>query len=169
MDASPAPPAPRTAVLREPRAGDMGWVVQAHGEVYAKEYRYNAEFEALVAEIAARLLRRFDPEREAGWIAERQGQRVGSVFLVRKSARVAQLRLLVLTPEARGLGLGGRLTDAALDFARAKGYRKVVLWTHRQLKAARAIYQARGFRLVHSEPHHAYGRKLVSETWELTL
>ncbi|WP_374663192.1 GNAT family N-acetyltransferase [Ramlibacter sp.] len=167
-EASDAQTAP-DVTLRPLQPGDMGWVVQAHGEVYAKEYRYNAEFEALVAEIAARLLRRFDPAREAGWIAERQGQRVGSVFLVRKSARVAQLRLLVLTPDARGLGLGSRLTDAALDFARAKGYRKVVLWTHRQLKAARAIYQTRGFRLVHSEPHHAYGRKLVSETWELTL
>lgn len=167
-EATTSPVSPEVT-LHPLRPGDMGWVVQAHGEVYAKEYGYNAEFEALVAEIAARLLRRFDPGREAGWIADRGGQRVGSVFLVRKSARVAQLRLLVLTPEARGLGLGGRLTDAALDFARAKGYRKVVLWTHRQLKAARAIYQARGFRLVHSEPHHAYGRKLVSETWELTL
>ncbi len=161
--------APPEVILRPPRPGDLGWVVQVHGEVYAHEYGYNAEFEALVAEIAARLLRRFDPAWEAGWIAERQGVRVGSVFLVRKSARVAQLRLLVLTPEARGLGLGSRLTDAALDFARAKGYRKVVLWTHRQLTAARAIYQARGFRRVHSEPHQAYGRKLVSETWELLL
>jgi GNAT superfamily N-acetyltransferase len=156
-------------VLRAPRPGDMGWVVQQHGELYAREYGYTQAFEALVARIASDLLRRFDPQREAGWIAEVDGRRVGSVFLVRKSATVAQLRLLILRPEARGLGLGGRLVDACLAFARDKGYRKVVLWTNGQLDAARAIYRSRGFALVGSEPLHDYGQDLVSETWELRL
>lgn len=159
----------RTAVLRDVRAGDMGWVVQQHGEIYAREYGWNSEFEALVAEIVAGMLRRHDPQWERGWIAELDGERVGSVFVVRKSETEAQLRLLILSPAARGLGLGARLTDECLAFARAKGYRKMVLWTNSCLTAARAIYAQRGFELVHSEAHHSYGHDLVGETWELAL
>ena len=159
----------RTVVLRDPRPGDMGWVVMQHGEIYCREYRYTDEFEALVADIAARYIRNFDPAWEKGWIAEIDGERVGSVFVVRKSATVAQLRLLILTPDARGHGLGGRLTDECIAFARGKGYRKMTLWTNGHLDAARAIYKSRGFKLVKSEPLHAYGQELVGETWELRL
>ncbi|MGZ5182398.1 MAG: bifunctional helix-turn-helix transcriptional regulator/GNAT family N-acetyltransferase [Ramlibacter sp.] len=166
-DGAPAPA--RTIVLRDPRPGDLGWVVQQHGEIYAREYGYSTEFEALVAEVAAGYLRKFDPAWEKGWIAELDGERVGSVFVVRKSATVAQLRLLILAPQARGLGLGGRLVDECIAFARAKGYRKMVLWTNGQLAAARAIYAGRGFKLVDSEPLDAYGQRLVGETWELPL
>jgi GNAT superfamily N-acetyltransferase len=156
-------------VLRGLQPGDMGWVVQQHGEIYAREYGWNSEFEALVAEISAKVLRRFDPEWDKAWIAERSGERVGSVFVVRKSKTVAQLRMLILTPAARGLGLGARLTDECLAFARGKGYRKMVLWTNGNLTAARDIYARRGFTLVKSEPYHGYGHDLVSETWELKL
>ncbi|MCW5652207.1 bifunctional helix-turn-helix transcriptional regulator/GNAT family N-acetyltransferase [Hydrogenophaga sp.] len=159
----------RTAVLRDPRPGDMGWVVQQHGEIYAREYGWNSEFEALVAEIVAGMIRAHDPAWERGWIAELDGERVGSVFVVRKSETEAQLRLLILSPAARGLGLGARLTDECLAFARAKGYRKMVLWTNANLLAARAIYARRGFQLVHSEAYHGYGHDLVGENWELTL
>ena len=147
----------------------MGWVIQQHGGLYWREYGWNAEFEALVAGIVADMMKHHDPEWERGWIVERDGERVGSVFLVRKSEEVAQLRLLILTPAARGLGLGGRLTDECIRFARDKGYRKMVLWTNRNLDAARAIYAKRGFTLVASEPHHSYGQDLVGEHWELEL
>ncbi|MDR7092426.1 bifunctional helix-turn-helix transcriptional regulator/GNAT family N-acetyltransferase [Hydrogenophaga laconesensis] len=159
----------RTAVLRDVRAGDMGWVVEQHGEIYGLEYGWNSEFEALVAEIVAGMIRRHDPAWERGWIAELDGERVGSVFVVRKSDTEAQLRLLILTPAARGLGLGARLTEECIAFARAKGYRKMVLWTNSNLDVARAIYARRGFELVHSEPYHGYGQDLVGETWELAL
>lgn len=165
----PTVAAHRTAVLRDVRAGDMGWVVQQHGEIYAREYGWNSEFEALVADIVAGMIRRHDPAWERGWIAELDGERVGSVFVVRKSETEAQLRLLILTPAARGLGLGARLTEECLAFARAKGYRKMVLWTNSNLAAARAIYSKRGFELVQSEPYHGYGQDLVGETWELAL
>ena len=163
-------PAPREIVLRDPVPGDMGWVVQQHGEIYWREYGFTSAFEALVAEIAAGFIRNFDPEWDKGWIAEVGGERMGSVFVVRKSATVAQLRMLILRPEARGLGLGGRLTDECVAIARAKGYRKLVLWTNGHLDAARAIYRARGFQLVKSEPLDTdYRQGLVSETWELKL
>jgi DNA-binding MarR family transcriptional regulator/GNAT superfamily N-acetyltransferase len=165
----PATTPARTVTLRDPRPGEMGWVVQQHGEIYAREYGFGSEFEALVAEIAAQYLRKFDPAWERGWIAEVDGERAGSVFVVRKSRTVAQLRLLILRPEARGLGLGGRLTDECIAFARAKGYRKLVLWTNGHLDAARAIYLARGFRLTQSEPFQAHGQHLISEIWELKL
>ena len=165
----PAPEAQPRIVLRDPRPGDLGWVVQVHGEVYAREYGFDAEFEALVAEIAAKFLRRFDPACEKGWIAEVDGERAGCVFLVRKSKTVAQLRLLILMPEARGMGLGGQLTDACIAFAREKGYRKLMLWTQRHLTAARRIYQSRGFERVRSDPYAAFGQKMVSEVWELKL
>lgn len=157
------------AILRDPVPGDLGWVVQQHGELYAREYGLNAEFEALVAGICARYQRKFQPEWERCWIAELDGERVGSVFVMRKSATTAQLRLLILTPRARGLGLGAKLTDACLDFARRKGYRKMVLWTNSCLAAARSIYAARGFRLVKSEPYVGFGQQMVGETWELRL
>jgi GNAT superfamily N-acetyltransferase len=166
---APGEPRARTVQLRDPRPGDLGWVVMQHGEVYAREYGYTSAFEALVAEVAANLLNRFDAAWEKGWIAELDGERVGSVFVARKSATIAQLRLLILAPHARGLGLGGRLVDECIAFARGKGYRKLVLWTNGQLDAARAIYQSRGFTLVDSEPLEAYGQKLVSETWSLDL
>lgn len=166
-----APRRERDIVLRDPQPGDMGWVVQQHGEIYAREYQFAPGFEALVAEIAAKFIRSFDPEHERGWIAELDGERVGSVFLVRKSATAAQLRLLLLRPEARGLGLGGRLVDECIAFARAAGYRKIALWTNGHLDAARAIYESRGFELTQSEPLQAdyHAGPLVSETWELRL
>ncbi len=166
---APARPRTRTAVLRDPAPGDIGWVVQQHGEIYAREYGWNSEFEALVAEIAGRFLRKFQPEWERCWIAELDGERVGAVFVVRKSATTAQLRMLILAPQARGLGLGGRLTDECIAFARGKGYRKMVLWTNSCLTAARAIYAARGFELLKSEPYEGFGQQLVGETWELKL
>ncbi len=147
----------------------MGWVVQQHGWIYAREYGWNAEFEALVADIVARYLRQQQPEWERCWIAELEGQKVGSVFVVRKSKTIAQLRMLILTPEARGLGLGARLTDECIAFARSKGYRKMMLWTNSCLDAARQIYARRGFRVVKSEPYHGFGQDLVGETWELKL
>ncbi|QHE86729.1 bifunctional helix-turn-helix transcriptional regulator/GNAT family N-acetyltransferase [Hydrogenophaga sp. BPS33] len=164
-----APAHARTAVLRDVRPGDMGWVVQQHGELYAREHGWNSEFEGFVAEIVAGMIRQHDPAWERGWIAELDGERVGSVFVVRKSETEAQLRLLILTPAARGLGLGARLTDACLDFVRAKGYRKVALWTTSGLEASRAIYSKRGFVKVHSEPYHGYGKDLEGQTWELQL
>ena len=156
-------------VLRPPRPGDMGWVIQQHGELYWREFGWDRRFEALVAEIVAGMMRDHDPAWEQGWIAERGGERVGSVFVVRKSETQAQLRLLLLTPQARGLGLGARLTDACIAFAREKGYRQLVLWTHANLVAAREIYARRGFRCVASEPYQAFGQDLVSEHWELDL
>ncbi len=165
-----APPAkPRAAILRDPAPGDIGWVVQQHGEIYAREYGWNSTFEALVANIAGEFLLKFQPEWERCWIAELNGERVGSIFVVRKSATVAQLRLLILTPGARGLGLGGKLVDECIAFARLKGYRKMVLWTNSCLTAARGIYDSRGFQLTASEPHDGYGTPLVGETWELKL
>ncbi len=155
--------------LRMPGPGDMGWVVEQHGAIYAGEYGLDSRFEALVARVAADILSRFQPEWERGWIAQRGDQRLGSAFVVRKSATVAQLRLLILVPQARGLGLGARLTDACIAFAREKGYRKMVLWTHSCLGAAREIYRRRGFMLRKSAPYHDFGQDLVGETWELRL
>ena len=160
---------PRTVVLRDPLPGDIGWVVQQHGEIYAREYGWNSEFEALVADIAAKFMRNFQPEWEKCWIAELDGERVGAVFLVRKSAGTAQLRMLLLAPRARGMGLGGRLTDECIAFARARGYKKMVLWTNSCLAAARGIYAARGFKLEKSEPYEGFGQQLVGETWSLKL
>lgn len=147
----------------------MGRVVQLHGELYSHEFGYDATFEALVAEIAAGFVRNFAPKFERCWIAELDGEVVGSVFLVRKSPKVSKLRLLIIHPRARGLGLGKRLTRACIRFARSVGYRKVVLWTQSHLDAARAIYRAEGFRLVSSEKHRSFGKRLVAETWELAL
>src|SRR5574337_1927879 len=169
LGSAPAAAPSRTVLLREPGPGDMGWVVQQHGEIYAREYGWNSEFEALVADIAAKFIKHFRPDCERGWIAELDGERVGAVFVMRRSTTVAQLRLLILAPAARGIGLGARLTDECLAFARAKGYRKMMLWTNSNLLAARAIYARRGFRLTKSEPYRGYGHDLVGETWELKL
>lgn len=159
----------QSVVLREPKPGDMGWVVQQHGEIYAREYGLNAQFEALVADIVARFVRHYQSDWEHCWIAELDSERVGAAFVVRKSRTVAQLRLLILTPQARGLGLGARLSDECISFARSKGYKKMVLWTHSCLVAARHIYARRGFEKIKSEPYHGFGQRLVGETWELRL
>jgi len=157
------------AVLRAPRPGDFGWVVQAHGELYAREYGWGERFEALVAEIVAQFVTGFDPRRSRCWIAELDGERVGSVFVVPASKRVAQLRLLLVDPRARGRGLGKRLVRECIAFAGAQGYRKLVLWTQSNLAAARAIYRDCGFVLAKREPHAAFGVKLTGEYWEKTL
>jgi DNA-binding MarR family transcriptional regulator/N-acetylglutamate synthase-like GNAT family acetyltransferase len=163
-------PEPKVPYLLRPhRAGDMGWIIHRHGVLYAEEYGWDETFEALVAEIAAKFIRRFNPKRERCWIAEREGEVVGSVFLVEKSKTVGQLRLMYVEPTARGLGIGSRLTDECVRFARQVAYRKVVLWTNSVLLAARHIYEKAGFRLVHSEPHHSFGHDLIGETWELEL
>jgi GNAT superfamily N-acetyltransferase len=155
--------------LRRHRPGDMGWVVQRHGELYWREFGYDARFEALVAGIVARFIERLDARRERCWIAERGRDRLGAVFLVQKAPGVAQLRLLIVEPGARGLGLGKRLVRACVRFARTKGYRKLVLWTQSELSAARGIYEAQGFRLVRREAHESFGKPLEGEYWELPL
>jgi DNA-binding MarR family transcriptional regulator/N-acetylglutamate synthase-like GNAT family acetyltransferase len=160
---------PAAYALRSLRPGDIGWVTHRHGVLYAEEYGYDEHFEALVADIAAHFVQAFDVERERCWIAERSGEILGCVFLVSKSATVAKLRLLLVEPDARGLGLGARLVDECIAFARQAGYRKIVLWTQSELLAARRIYEQRGFRRIAEEPHHSFGRDLVAETWELRL
>jgi DNA-binding MarR family transcriptional regulator/N-acetylglutamate synthase-like GNAT family acetyltransferase len=156
-------------VLRRPRAGDLGWVVERHGAVYAEEHGWGVKFEALAARIASRFVQHGDRARERCWIAERDGERIGCVFLMRKSDTVAQLRLLLVEPAARGLGLGRRLVEECTRFARRAGYRKIVLWTNRILAPARHIYRTAGYRLVKTERHAELGTDPVFEIWELKL
>jgi DNA-binding MarR family transcriptional regulator/N-acetylglutamate synthase-like GNAT family acetyltransferase len=168
LGGTPAPSAPY--ILRPPQPGDMGWVVYRHGVLYAQEYGYDEHFEALVAEIAAKFVQHFDPKRERCWIAEKEGEIVGSVFLVKQSKTVAKLRLLLVEPSVRGLGIGKRLVAECLRFARQAGYKKVVLWTQSELPAARHVYQEAGFRLIQQKKHRSWGRDdLISEIWEIKL
>jgi DNA-binding MarR family transcriptional regulator/GNAT superfamily N-acetyltransferase len=167
LGASPAARPP--AVLREPRPGDIGWIVQSHGALYASEYGFDSSFEGLVAEIVAKFLNSFDASRERCWIADINGTQVGSVFLVRHTDDVAKLRLLLVDPAGRGQRLGQRLVAECILFAKACGYRKITLWTQSILIAARKIYQDAGFVLVASEPHRSFGQSLIGETWEMEL
>jgi DNA-binding MarR family transcriptional regulator/GNAT superfamily N-acetyltransferase len=156
-------------ILRPPRPGDMGWIVSRHGALYGKEYGWDERLEALCAEIVATFVRNFDPKRERCWIAERNGENVGSVLLVKDSDEVARLRLLLVEPQARGLGIGARLVEECVRFAQEAGYRKITLWTHSVLTAARHIYQQAGFVLVDSWTHDDFGKTLVGENWDLEL
>jgi DNA-binding MarR family transcriptional regulator/GNAT superfamily N-acetyltransferase len=161
----------RAYVLRAPRAGDLGWVVQSHGELYAREYGWDQRFEGLVARIVAEYMDGFDPARERCWIAERAGENVGSVFVTRDATRpgVAKLRLLLVHPSARGLGIGRRLVDECTRFAREAGYHTISLWTNSVLTVARQLYADAGYQKVREEVHDSFGLPLTAETWELAL
>jgi len=161
--------APPSFLLREHRVGDMGWVVARHGELYWQAHRWDMSFEALVAEIVAQFIRNYDPTRERCWIAELDGEPVGCVFLVKGSEEIAKLRLILVEPKARGFGLGRRLVEECVRFARQCGYKTVTLWTQSVLTSARRIYQQAGFRLVSTAPHTSFGHDLMGETWELSL
>ncbi|MEU9144930.1 GNAT family N-acetyltransferase [Streptomyces sp. NPDC048349] len=161
---------PDVVVRRADRPGDLGWVVMAHGEVYDEQFGWNAAFEALVAKIVADYGTAHDPAREAAWIADVDGERAGCVFLVAgDEPGVAKLRILLVTPKARGLGLGSRLVEECLAFARAASYRQVTLWTNDVLVSARKIYQGFGFTLADQAPHHSFGHDLVGQNWTLDL
>ena len=166
---SPKDPARPPYVLRTHQPGDIGWVISRHGALYAEEYGWDDTFEALVAEIAGNFIRNFDPKRERCWIAEVDGENVGSVFLVKQSEEEAKLRLLLIESHARGLGLGVRLVDECIRFARQKGYRRLTLWTNDVLVTARKIYERAGFKLKEEERHHSFGHDLVGQYWELPL
>jgi DNA-binding MarR family transcriptional regulator/GNAT superfamily N-acetyltransferase len=159
----------RDYIVREPRHGDFGWIVKRNAEIYAEEYGWTAPFEGVCAQIVADFVNKFDPKRERCWIAEVEGENVGSIMLAKESDDTARIRLLLLDPKARGLGIGARLVDECIRFARRAGYKKITLWTHSVLTAARHIYQKAGFRLTRSERHRSWGRPVVSEHWDLEL
>lgn len=163
-----APDGRRTVIRRLGRPGDLGWVVQAHGEIYASEFGWDTSFEALVARIVADYAQAPD-EREAAWLAEVEGERMGCVFLTRGGEHLAKLRILLVHPKARGLGLGSRLVSTCLDFARRAGYHRITLWTNDVLTSARRIYQAHGFELVDQQRHHSFGHDLVGQDWARDL
>jgi DNA-binding MarR family transcriptional regulator/N-acetylglutamate synthase-like GNAT family acetyltransferase len=156
-------------IFRDLQPGDMGWIVHRHGVLYAEEYGWDNTFEALVAKIVGEFIEQFDPKWDRAWIAQIDGRIVGSVLLVKKTKTVAKLRLLYVEPDARGQGIGRRLVDACIAHAQQLGYKRMTLWTNDVLTGARAIYSAVGFELVHSEPHHSFGKNLVGETWERNL
>jgi DNA-binding MarR family transcriptional regulator/N-acetylglutamate synthase-like GNAT family acetyltransferase len=156
-------------VLRPHQPGDLGWAVQQHGLLYAEQYGWDETFEALAAEVAAKFLRDFDPKRERSWIAEKDGENVGCIFLVKQSDEVAKIRMLLVHPKARGLGIGKRLVEECIRFARQKGYKTITVWTNDILTTARHIYQLAGFKLMAEERHHSFGHQMVGETWELEL
>ncbi|HEY0283064.1 MAG TPA: bifunctional helix-turn-helix transcriptional regulator/GNAT family N-acetyltransferase [Rhizomicrobium sp.] len=164
-----APQKPAPLVIRPPKPGDLGWIVHRHGVLYAREYGWDASFEALVAEIVADFGKKADAARERCWVAERDGEILGAVFLVKDDDQTARLRLLYVEPAARGQGLGRQLVELCVAFARDAGYWKIVLWTHDVLTAARKIYQKAGFRLVNRDAHRAFGKNVVSENWALDL
>jgi DNA-binding MarR family transcriptional regulator/N-acetylglutamate synthase-like GNAT family acetyltransferase len=156
-------------VLRGPKPGDYGWIVTRHAQLYRQEYGWTDPFEGLCAQIVADFINKFDAKKERAWIAELNGENVGSIMLAKDSDDVARIRLLLVDPKARGLGLGAKLTDECVRFARAAGYKKVKLWTHRNLSAARHIYAQAGFKLMRNEKHNSWGKPVVSEHWDLKL
>lgn len=165
----PKPQTKAPYVLRPPQPGDLGWVAARHGALYAQEYQWDWTFEGLVAGIVADFVKNYDPQKERCWIAEVDGENAGSVFVVKKTGEIAKLRMLLVEPWARGLGIGRRLVEECLRFARQCGYRKMTLWTNSCLLAARHIYEKTGFTLMESEAYHDFGQDLVSETWERDL
>jgi len=171
LDGAPAAAAEpqRSYILREPRPGDFGWIVKRNAELYAQDYGWVAPFEGVCAQIVADFVNKYDAARERCWIAESDGENVGAVMLANDGDGVARLRLLLVEPKARGLGIGARLVDEAIRFARGAGYRKITLWTHSVLTAARHIYQKAGFMLTRSEKHQSWGQPVVSEHWDLEL
>ena len=160
---------PKNYILREPRHGDFGWIVTRHAELYAREYGWVEPFEGLCAQIVADFVNNYDAKRERCWIAELNGENVGCVMLVKDSPDVARLRLLLVDPKARGLGLGAQLVDECVQFARQAGYSKITLWTHSVLSAARHVYEQAGFTLTANEPRHSWGQDVVAEYWDLDL
>jgi DNA-binding MarR family transcriptional regulator/GNAT superfamily N-acetyltransferase len=162
-------PGAESYVLRPPRPGDFGWIVKRHAELYAQEYQWGEPFEGVCAQIVADFINNYEPKRERCWIAEMNDENVGTVMLVKDTVRIARIRLLLVDQKARGLGLGARLTDECIRFARLARYKKITIWTHSVLTAARHIYQKAGFKLMRSEPHKSWGQPVVSEYWDLEL